>query len=575
MDFRIEQNDVTQFVIDKFLDLSPDSVSPFWISDWLECMLRTTALNNSPPTTCTRWCLIFSTIVYNAYAYVASRPPLDYSNPSGHNYWPSNTTGASTVPFQVWMEHVCQWMMPILLTQWMPYSISPYVSPNPAYLQLDPADASSYQRLVAAHAPLQPLDAFTLEQFYKFQALVTQYFSARQQDGWLTTFTFNQSYNNNANLSSFIDGTNQTQQNLNALLPNPEKWTPVKIPTPSGGTVVKGYVTPEWGTSNTGILSNADRAAIQANAQQLFPDPVTKSAQWRKEIQDVLDAQSNLTDEEKLISEYWLQCPGATVNSTGAPLYGTPSPSGVWLILADVWLRSNGKTILDEIRYYAVLSYGIFEASMNAWKLKRTNLQARPIQKIRQLLYDPTRGIDAPIHQDWNPLTPTVGNIPLTSSGSYWLPFQTLDTVTPPFPDFVSGHSTFGAAAARLMAYLTGTDTVVLQNPVITLSAFRYTSQLYYNNDAWRNVAITDLFFYPGCSAVQPADPTSPSGGFNGSLQVPLSGLRLRFPTWSDMAQSNGNSRIYGGVHWESSNQGGLLAGKQVADMLWSFMKTI
>ena len=126
-----------------------------------------------------------------------------------------------------------------------------------------------------------------------------------------------------------------------------------------------------------------------------------------------------------------------------------------------------------------------------------------------------------------------------------------------------------------MMNYLTGEDTVVLKNPVTSLPIFKYTSQLYYNNNAWENASINNLFFYPGCSAVQPADPNSQSGGYNGALQVPLSGIRLNWPSWSQMANSNGESRIYGGVHWESSNQGGLLAGNEVADKLWPIYQNL
>ena len=565
-------NDSGSFCFNIIKEMAPQKpkVSSFWVSDWFECLLRTTALNNLPPTVCARWCFIFSNIIFNANVYTGktSVKPLDFDNPSGVNYWPSSSSGTIRGSFQVWLEYVCQWMMNLLLNTWLPYSIRPYVSPNPAFNQLDPSDPSSYQSLVIAHTPLPPLDEVSEQAFYNFQSLVTTYFSARQGDGWLNTFVFNTSYNNNANLSDAIDGTNSAPQDLNNL-PHPNNWTPMTAPTKTGGSATKSYLTPEWGTANTGVTSNTTRLAIQTNAQQLFPDPATTAAQWKKEIEDVYATVSNLNDTEKLISEYWLQCPADTVNSTDNYLYGTPSPSGVWIIFADIYLRANNKSLIDEINYYATISTGIFEASLIAWKLKRTNLQARPVQKVRQLLYDPSQSVDTPIHQDWNPKTPVVNGIPEYNTGAYWLPYQTLTTVTPPFPDFVSGHSTFGAVAARLLNYLTKSDYVVLQNPVTDLLAFKYTSQLYYNNDAWYNAAINNLFFYPGCSAVQPSSSSSESGGFNGALQVPLSGLRLEYPTWTSMANSNGKSRIYGGVHWESSNQGGLLAGNELADSLW------
>ena len=549
-------------------------VSNFWISDWLECFLRTTSLNNSPPTTCSRWCFILTTIIYNAYAYVTHKTPVDYQNPNGVNFWPSNERGQITVPMNVWMEYICQYTIPILLQTWLPYSISPHVSPNSGYHQLDASDPSSLQSLLISHGSLPVLDNVTKTSFSNFKQIIQAYFNARHQDGWLNTFNFNTSYNNNTNLSTPIDGNNTTTpQNLNTLN-KPDNWTPIKI-TKNGVSSVKAYVTPEWGTANSGILSNNDRESIQSDAQQLFPDPNTKPAQWAQEIQNVLQTQSQLNDEQKMIAEYWLQCPSDNVNTNDVYLYGTPSPSGVWLAFADIYLRSNNKTIEDEIRYYVIISAGIFEASLNAWKLKRTNLQARPVQKIRQLLYNPSLSINEQIHQDWNPATPTVNGIPQTNSGAYWLPYQTLYTITPPFPDFVSGHSTFGAAASKLLNYLTGSDFVTLQNPVTNLLIFKYTSQLFYNNNAWKNASINNIFLYPGCSSIQASDPSESSNGYNGALQVPLSGIRLNWPTWSQMANSNGESRIYGGVHWESSNQAGLLVGNEVADALWLVYKNL
>jgi len=42
--------------------------------------------------------------------------------------------------------------------------------------------------------------------------------------------------------------------------------------------------------------------------------------------------------------------------------------------------------------------------------------------------------------------------------GAQWLPYQLSTFPTPPFPDYVSGHSTYSAAAARILALWTGSD---------------------------------------------------------------------------------------------------------------------
>ncbi len=46
----------------------------------------------------------------------------------------------------------------------------------------------------------------------------------------------------------------------------------------------------------------------------------------------------------------------------------------------------------------------------------------------------------------------------LEMDGSQWLPYQAVTFPTPPFPDYVSGHSTYSAAAARILELWTGSD---------------------------------------------------------------------------------------------------------------------
>jgi hypothetical protein len=43
--------------------------------------------------------------------------------------------------------------------------------------------------------------------------------------------------------------------------------------------------------------------------------------------------------------------------------------------------------------------------------------------------------------------------------GENWIPYQELTVVIPPFPEYVSGHSTFSAAGVRVIRTFFGTDT--------------------------------------------------------------------------------------------------------------------
>jgi hypothetical protein len=57
----------------------------------------------------------------------------------------------------------------------------------------------------------------------------------------------------------------------------------------------------------------------------------------------------------------------------------------------------------------------------------------------------------------------TLGNALMDASialvrGETWIRYQELNVVTPPFPEYTSGHSTFGAAGARVLSMFTGSD---------------------------------------------------------------------------------------------------------------------
>jgi hypothetical protein len=198
--------------------------------------------------------------------------------------------------------------------------------------------------------------------------------------------------------------------------------------------------------------------------------------------------------------------------------------------------------LVNEIKNYTVICSGIYQSSICAWRLKRDHLQARPIQKIRQ--YE--NGKD--IHQSWNEKI----------LGQYWLPYQELNFVTPPFPDFVSGHSTFSTSSAKLFCYLLGSDVITLKNPVINNNIINYLCPSLTNT---LNFSLNNFFIMPSTSLVE-----------NG---VPSTSQHLNWICWTEMAKSSGKSRIYGGIHVESSNQGGLYLGTMIADKLWKTFSTL
>jgi len=94
---------------------------------------------------------------------------------------------------------------------------------------------------------------------------------------------------------------------------------------------------------------------------------------------------------------------------------------------------------------------------------------------------------------------------------------------TPPFPSYASGHSTFSGGSARMLALFFGTDEI----------AFSGSSP-----DPQRWPAI-------------------------------LPGVVRSWDSLSAAAEEAGQSRIYGGIHWQYDNLAGLAAGRWIAD--WAF----
>lgn len=482
---------------------TPEVETPkHWVSDWIELLLKKIAQNKLGPTVTTRWLLIASNAIYNSYQFITpNKTPID------SQYWTSTQKGDITTSIsylESWVELSCQYLIPKLIRDYMNLTLFPLTQPEVDFL-------------VNAHTPLVSVNNTSLD---VLKGLINVYLASRDADGWKLTTTFDGTLPNGSNT---ISADNSVNQNLNTL-PDPNKWTPLKI-----GASTKNYLTPEWGTKNNGLLGETDfKDLIDKTSTNLFPS----DTQYENEMKEVEVITENLTDEQKIIAEFW----------AGGP--GTVTPPGMWVVFLDIVLRSNSIKLVKEIKSYAVLCSSLYQSSICAWKLKRNHLQARPIQKIRQYEYGNA------INQAWNSQT----------LGQFWLPYQELNFVTPPFPDFVSGHSTFSSSSAKILCYLLESDMINLSNPVSNIGILQYLSPILNNNTA--NFSLNNFFVLPKTSTIQTG-------------VVPTTSVNLKWVCWTEMARSSGKSRIYGGIHVESSNQGGLYLGSMIGDSIWNMLKDI
>ena len=309
------------------------------------------------------------------------------------------------------------------------------------------------------------------------------------------------------NGSIFLEVT--TTQDI-ASYPHPDKWTPLSL---SGKQ--RRYLTAGWGNVRSTCLSASDESTIKTNAGAEFSTPEERT----DEIESLLTLTQALTDTQKLIAELW----------AGGP--GTVSPPGMYMMLWKQFCTAKPMLFSTLLLSGLQLSITLFEGSRLTWALKRQYMEARPIQEIRNryknddvLLYDGT-----------------------TVKGERWVPFQATNFVTPPFPDFPSGHSCFGKCFANVMTNWFGASLPSVQ---ITMSNAKLFSP------TLTSTLTTTFGTFPiaqGASEVQPSvEPSTP--------------LTLTFTTWNEMAESSGVSRQYGGIHCASAHSGSLIVANEVCD---------
>jgi membrane-associated phospholipid phosphatase len=184
---------------------------------------------------------------------------------------------------------------------------------------------------------------------------------------------------------------------------------------------------------------------------QFRPGPPTAfgTPGYAVEIREVYDVSRVLTDEQKRIADFWADGPG------------TVTPPGHWDRIALDLIRSHRLGATAAAQVLAALNTAQADAFIACWDAKFTYWSERPVTAIRREL----------------------------SPG--WLPY----IPTPPFPAYVSGHSTTSGAASEVLA-----------------------------------------------------------------AYFPSAARRLR--AW---AQEAAVSRLYGGIHFRSDNEAGLVLGRKVA----------
>jgi hypothetical protein len=282
------------------------------------------------------------------------------------------------------------------------------------------------------------------------------------------------------------------------------RWQPLRVPLGTGPQ--QKPLTPQWGQVKPFALLSALQYKVPGPPKN--PDGTYSTA----DIQTVLDDTADLTDTEKVRAEYWADGPFSEF------------PPGHWAQFAQILSRKRGHSLDTDAQMFFALGNALLDSSVAAWALKYKYDFVRPITAIR---YNPAFK-DRTVRSWLGPYN-GFGDVP----GSQWLPYQAPNVVTPPFPEYVSGHSTFSGAARQVLLGFTGSDAF---GASVTIKA--------------------------GTSLFEPRTDTQ--------VGTPATDVTLSWPTFWAAADDAGLSRRNGGIHFYSGDLHGRSLGAMVGGNAWS-----
>jgi membrane-associated phospholipid phosphatase len=243
----------------------------------------------------------------------------------------------------------------------------------------------------------------------------------------------------------------------------PGQW----VPTPPGFAAA---LLPNWGNVTPFALR-------RGNQFRPAGPPALTSTAYAAAFNEVMSLGSatstTRTAEQTQIAQFW------------ADGSGTETPPGHWNEIAQNVALSRHNTLEENARMFALLNMALADAGIASWDAKYATNFWRPVTAIQNADLD--------------------GNA-ATAKDASWTPLL----VTPPFPTYISGHSTFSAAAAAVLTKLFGNHV-----------------------------------------------------HFSSSSDA-LPGVQRTFTSFLQAAQEAGQSRIYGGIHFQFDNQDGLATGTAV-----------
>ena len=232
---------------------------------------------------------------------------------------------------------------------------------------------------------------------------------------------------------------------------------------------------------------NTMKPLLLDSCSQFFPGPpplysTDTNSTFFKAVKAVYVTSNQLTTEQREIAKFWDDNPFVMEHS-GHMMFANKkiTPGGHWMGIAAIAARKTNANEVKIARTYALTATALFEAFIACWDVKYKWNYIRPVTVINEF-----------IDKTWSPLLQT-----------------------PPFPEYISGHSTITASAATVLTDLYGDN-------------FAYTDT-------------SDLRYI---------------------------GIQRNFNSFLQAADECSVSRFYGGIHYRLSVDSGALYGRKVGNFV-------
>lgn len=184
----------------------------------------------------------------------------------------------------------------------------------------------------------------------------------------------------------------------------PDAWVPTSLVSQQQAPLLA-----DWGRNRTFAMTSVDACGLP-------PPPAyseDEGSAFYAEAREVYDVTTHLTDEQRLIARFWSDDPMLS-----------PTPPGHWISIALDVFDAEDAPLDQRVEVLARLGITLADSFIACWHTKFEYDLLRPVTYIRRTM-DPK----------WEPLL-----------------------ITPPFPEYPSGHSTQSGAAAAVLTAAFGAD---------------------------------------------------------------------------------------------------------------------